>query len=166
MRGGLNPITYISEASPFAKTFREAIEDVTKKIAKKGISEHQKRMFYLLAHAKPLSGSVAVGTSAVEKQFYLENEWRYVPDYSKIPCFCTRKQHEDAKFLNFANKIARERCTLKFTPDDIRYIFVKADADIPGLVNFINDRLDKHPSAHLKILLSRITSLEWLSLDA
>jgi len=54
---------------------------------------------------------------------------------------------------------------LKFSPRDIKYIFVKYDSDIPNIINFIQSDLDHYPSSDVKILLSRVTSLESISHD-
>jgi len=47
----------------------------------------------------------------------------------------------------------------------VRYIFVKGDADIPPLINYINDKLQNYSGVDLKILTSRVTSLEHLEKD-
>jgi len=44
-------------------------------------------------------------------------------------------------------------------------IAVKTDSEIPTLVNFINNELDRFPSNELKVLSTRITSLESLDPD-
>jgi len=54
---------------------------------------------------------------------------------------------------------------LKFSPKDIKYIFVKRDSDIPEIINFIQAELDQHPSSDIKVLMSRVTSLESISSD-
>ncbi|HGB4541387.1 TPA: hypothetical protein ACIVI6_004323, partial [Salmonella enterica subsp. diarizonae serovar 50:k:z35] len=67
--------------------------------------------------------------------------------------------------LQKANEATKKSSLLKFTPNDIKYIFVKQDSDIPRIVNFIQSKMDKYPASDIKILLSRIVSLESLSAD-
>ena len=50
-------------------------------------------------------------------------------------------------------------------PNDIKYIFVKSDSDIPNIVNFIQSELDNYPGVDQKILMSRVVSLESLHQD-
>ncbi len=54
---------------------------------------------------------------------------------------------------------------LSFTPKDIRYIFVKTDNDIPGLVDFINTKLEHHSQKDIKILTTKIISLQTIKVD-
>jgi hypothetical protein len=48
---------------------------------------------------------------------------------------------------------------------DVKYLFVQMDAEIPAMINFIQSALDHHPSADIKVLMSRVTSLETLRSD-
>lgn len=67
--------------------------------------------------------------------------------------------------LNIENTKTKELASLKISPSDIKYLFVKSDADIPLLVNFIQTEMDTYSNKDTKILLSRITSLETISRD-
>jgi hypothetical protein len=68
---------------------------------------------------------------------------------------------KDRESLN--NEIEKNR--LELSPNDIAYIFVKKEADIPGLVDFINNNLGSFPLNDLKILYTRIVSLDTLTGD-
>ena len=50
-------------------------------------------------------------------------------------------------------------------PSDVKYIFVKSDSDIPDIINFIQTELDRFPAAALKVLMSRVVSLESITMD-
>ncbi len=105
----------------------------------------------------------------VTKEFYLENEWRYVPRFEissdEIPMALTQEGFdEEENRTKFDDKLAKTAC-LKFVPSDVRYIFVPNDADIPPLVDFINSHLAQYSLADIKILTSRITSLEHIQGD-
>lgn len=54
---------------------------------------------------------------------------------------------------------------LKLVPSDIRYLFVQSDSEVPLLFNFIQQELGDFPGNEIKILCSRITSLETISED-
>ncbi|KKK56704.1 hypothetical protein LCGC14_3061870, partial [marine sediment metagenome] len=64
-----------------------------------------------------------------------------------------------------ANSLTKRHCSIKFGPKDIKYIFVKTDADIPDIINFIQVELDQYPGVDQKVLMSRVVSLESLSAD-
>ncbi|MDN3685579.1 hypothetical protein QW180_26505 [Vibrio sinaloensis] len=63
-------------------------------------------------------------------------------------------------------KKTKEHGSLSFTPRDVKYIFVKKnDADIPDIINFIQNELDHYQAADLKVLMSRVVSLESIQSD-
>lgn len=162
-RSDLNPVLYASGSSSIVRTFVElnrhanGIDDAQKNKALKDTTR------YLLAYTKPTVGKMRVDNELRDKEFYQESEWRYVPKHEGVQDHLTKKAVTEA--LDKHNQVTLEKCMLKFGPSDIRYIFVKSDADIPGIVNFIQTELDNFSSADLKVLVSRVTSLETLSTD-
>lgn len=122
-------------------------------------------MRYLLAHTKPNEGTVVVSGSPVRKEFYQESEWRHVPKHADIEEFLSRSDFEDKKKREQCNQRTRLHCVIKFLPQDVKYIFVPSDTDIPEIMNFIQTDLDHFPSADLKVLMSRVTSLESIARD-
>jgi len=58
-----------------------------------------------------------------------------------------------------------EAHSLKLCPNDIRYIFLRTDSELPIIFDFIQTSLGMFPANDLKILTARITSLETLSRD-
>jgi len=162
---GLNPVIYVSSDNAVAQSFRDLnmhahhISDTSQQNAAKVT------MRYLLAHAKPANGTMVVDGGPVQKEFYQESEWRYIPKHENIPEYLKREQFDDADGLGAANDLTKEFCLLRFAPKDIKYIFVKTDADIPGIVDFIQTELDSYPGADLKVLVSRVISLESIAND-
>ena len=122
-------------------------------------------MRYLLAHTKPTSGKMVVDGVPLDKDFYQESEWRYVPKNSAIESYINQAQFEDNEHLNAVNSLTKEKCVVKIGAKDIRYIFVKTDADIPNIINYIHAELDYISVVEQKILMSRVVSLESLSVD-
>ena len=89
----------------------------------------------LLRFIKPLSGTMHIQDKIEPKDFYQENEWRYVPPYDS---YLTRDNFELKKETQ--NQLAAAYPS-KFTLEDIKYIFVKQDSDIPELVDFIYENM-------------------------
>jgi hypothetical protein len=164
LKNGINPISYYSEASPLSKVFNNAFR-MSIDLKEEDPDSIIKYCFYsLLAYAKPITGTMIVEGNPVNKEFYLENEWRYVSNIDKKPTLIVRERYDDPNERAKLNEAA-EAEPMKFTPSDIRYIFVKTDADIPPVVNFINEKLQSYSAVDLKILTSRVTSLEYLEKD-
>lgn len=162
---GLNPVMYVSSSNNVSGAFVE-LNDHANNIEDSEKTESAKvTMRYLYSHTKPLEGTMVVESTPVNKEFYQESEWRYVPKNEGITEYLTKSQFDNMDELDTSNNKTRENCMLRFTPKDIKYIFVKSDSDIPDIINFIQTELDSFPSADLKVLMSRVTSLESISPD-
>ena len=121
--------------------------------------ELRKHVYRLWSSIKPLSGKMIVAGSPVEKEFYQESEWRYVPESKTM----LRREAFD-KAIDKQNR-ALEKFALKFSPSDIRYLLVKSEHEVPKLVDFINTHLGMHPHNDIKLLQTRIFSLDSLAVD-
>lgn len=165
LRNGLNPILYIAGENSLRQELKSFNSHANRLNSDDDTENAKKSMRYVYAHSKPAEGSMIVSGKPSEKEFYQESEWRYVPQARKITTYLPKHHFDTPENLEKANSSTRENCMLTFTPQDIRYIFVKSDADIPEIVNFIQTSMDNFPSADLKVLLSRVTSLESISED-
>lgn len=117
------------------------------------------QIYKMITLIKPITGQMYVGGSVVEKDFYQENEWRFIPQGNSILSsekFPTERDTENTKM---------EKFKLDVSPQDIKYIFVKSDHEIPDLVDFINTKLGHYPHNALKLLNTRILSLETIASD-
>ena len=162
---GLNPLMYVAGDNHVAKAFRETSRHSFMLPEGEGQEGALTTTRYLIAHAKPAAGNMLVDGGAVQKVFYQESEWRYVPKSKFFPDHLTRRSFDDIGRLNDASSLTKQHSMLKFNPRDVRYIFVRADSDIPDLVNFIMSELDQYAGSDQKILVSRILSLEALNDD-
>lgn len=113
----------------------------------------------MLRFTKPISGQMIIAGEFVDKDFFQENEWRYVPSIGSFISFNDFSAEKDAENLKAAAH------ALKITPQDIKYIFVKDDSDIPELVDFINTNFADASLNDIKILLTRIISLNTITSD-
>lgn len=162
---GLNPVLYVAGENNVSSAFREINEHSNKHTTDTQKEEAKVSVRYLLAHSKPANGKMVVDGKPVDKLFYQESEWRYVPKHKDIKAYLLKSKFEDANALDSANELTRQHCVIKFSPRDIRYVFVKSDADIPDIVNFIQVELDQYPGVDQKVLMTRVVSLESLSAD-
>lgn len=165
MEKGLNPILYVSETSPLTESIRTSFRGAVKLRKDLGEDDYINSMRHIAAFVKPIVGTMMVKDKPKRKEFYLENEWRYIAQDGGIEPYLKRDQYDDALTRQKWNAQAEIHGKLEFSPDDVRYIFVPRDSDIPGLVDFIERKLDSHSSAKIKLLMTRITSLEHMSKD-
>lgn len=172
---GLTPIHYIAQNSGIPSTYKKLVNLFGKNRGEENEVEEGKDtadenegwvlLRYLLAHIKPLDGRMVVAGKTINKEFHQESEWRYVPKHESIHEFILKDNFHIDEFLAGRNNETKQHCMLEFAPKDVKYIFVKRDADIPGIINFIQADLDDYPASDIKILLSRVTSLESISRD-
>ena len=120
-----------------------------------------------MSHIKPIEGRMLVSGSEVTKEFYQENEWRYTAKLSdtRVKPFLLPKDYNNPNALQVENEKTKNLYSLKITPKDISYIFVKSDSDIPELVNFIQMEMDEFTGKDVKILLTKIVSMETIRHD-
>ncbi len=162
---GLNPILYLASDNNLMAETRALNYHAHRCSEKEEISAAKDTMRYLYMHIKPSDGNMIVDGQPVEKEFYQESEWRYVPKNGSIEAYLTKAKFDDQDQLQAANVATKEHASLKFSPKDVKYIFVKNDADIPDMINFIQNDLDFHLAADLKVLMSRVVSLESIQAD-
>ncbi|MEA3352210.1 MAG: abortive infection system antitoxin AbiGi family protein [Campylobacterota bacterium] len=164
---GINPLAYILPNKNLAKSFKELktyANKLTNGNSDKKLAQNNIR--YLYAHTKPLSGRMKVNGLPTRKEFYQESEWRYVPKDKTIDEYLKEEDFKDKDKLNLANSKTKVNCILKFTPNDIKYIFVESDLNISEIIDFIDSKMmGKHPKDQLNILKSKITSLESVTAD-
>ncbi|WP_448552705.1 abortive infection system antitoxin AbiGi family protein [Thalassotalea montiporae] len=161
---GLTPIQYVSSTSGIPEAYRHLVELLDDGTSDANI-EGWVSLRYMFAHTKPLKGKMLMGQELVEKSFHQESEWRYVAKNENVRDFLDKNHYESEEFVTDRNAETKKHSMLKFTPKDIRYVFVKNDSDIPAIINFIQSEMDEYPSADVKVLLSRVTSLESITLD-
>lgn len=162
-KNNLNPVIYFSGNNPLhgaLLSLTGAVYDLGKDEKKQGLIDIR----YILAHSKPTTGRMIISGEPVVKDFYQESEWRYVPQNNEIEDHLTQEAITK-EGLDQYNSMTHEKCMLKFLPSDVKYIFVPTDADIPAIMNFLQSELDHYPNAELKLLMSRVTSLESVALD-
>ena len=160
----LNPVFYVSENSATTNALKNLKFSLAKLSEDNDVTDGFNMLRYLYAYTKPTKGEIIADGKSIQKNFYQESEWRYVPLDTKTT-HLRRVDHDDTERLQKANEETKSSSLLKVTPSDIKYIFVKRDSDIPRMVNFIQSRMDEYFAADLKILLSRIVSLESLTVD-
>ncbi len=159
LANGLNPLVYLAESGPFRQAYCNTMWNLHQRAKEAGLEDHLDDVRYLIGFAKALRGTMIVGGTPVDKEFYQESEWRFLATHDDIPRILTRPQFEDEDVRRSANEKAKTHCALSFTPADVQYIFVPDDSEIPDLVDFINRELDSYPMVDIKKLTTRILTV-------
>ena len=166
MTNGLTPVHYVSPNSEIPNAYISLVNilatDDGEEDASNGGWDYLR---YILAHAKPIEGNMVVGSELIEKDFHQESEWRYIAKHDDVNGFISKSDFEKEELVAGRNNETKKNCMLKFSPKDIKYIFVKTDSYIPEIINFIQAEMDQYPSSDLKVLMSRVISLESISGD-
>jgi len=162
-RNNLNPLIYVSVGSDLNNCISKTMVNVLETFENN--DEPVDEIRYLIAYTKPTEGRMIIDGKPVKKEFYQESEWRYVPRNENITPHINRENHDDIEFLDKAHLKTKEYTSLKFTPNDVSYVFVPKDSDIPNIINFMQKELDHYPSSDLKVLFSRVVSIESINRD-
>lgn len=162
---GLNPILYVSQTSHFASILRQCWTAAKIATKTKNDKAHEENARRLIGYCKPLSGQMNVQGKVVKKAFYQESEWRFLASHAKIPEYIKNDVFDDQTQPDHANNLAAKHCTLSFTLQDIKYLFVESELDIPNLVNFINSCLSSYPQKDVQTLITRIVSQDTIEND-
>jgi hypothetical protein len=155
LRNQLQPLIYTPPSGAVTQFLNDLIDLDEGKIDI--VNEHipvYKHFRKITTLVKPLSGNMQMQHGLVEKDFYQENEWRYVPEEFRSINSDEFESQRDRCNSEIAN------AALRFTSQDVRYLFVKTEGEIPALFDYIHQNLGAWPHNDLKILTSRITSLE------
>lgn len=158
LRSGLVPVVYTTTDGPIATMINMFIEFPKSDVPEAYIPLHA-RVGDLIPLVKPISGKMLIGETELQKDFFQESEWRFVPKHGDV------LDRDDFAALSESQNASVAAHALKFTPQDVRYIFVATDSEIPGLVDFINEKLGAFAHNDIKLLTTRIVSLETLSPD-
>lgn len=163
----LSPVLYLNEGSDQQLAFKNICGENLK--GQGFYKNSNDDVISIMSHIKPIEGKMFINGKFISKEFHQENEWRLSvnaknTDY-QTKSFLYENQFHDKSILEQENIRSKQLCSLKFTPSDIKYLFVKSDSDIPDLINFIQTELDHFSNSDVKILMSRVVSLETISSD-
>lgn len=163
-RSGLNPVLYLENNSNLGESFLKLVNLSSKKLSESKeldddtediLVEILKTTMYL----KNYDGQLKHGKIDDDNyRFYNEREWRFVPN--------SRDLLNDAPFIVWGNQYLDNKDSyneklkdnyLKFSFNDISYIIVDDESEIPEILSILNDIYeDVCTSRELKILGTRI----------
>ncbi|QSS96636.1 abortive infection system antitoxin AbiGi family protein [Psychroflexus sp. ALD_RP9] len=176
-QNGLTPLTYIHDNSTQVKYLKQLgylIGNVFSKISDEELDKLPMELnpmialFELSAFYKPYNGQMWRINKYVDKRFYDEREWRYVP-------FVNLKKETDYRlskdeFLNdikraSANDTISKTFLLNFKCEDVKYIIVSKETEMIALFDAIDSMTEKFSEDERKVLKTKIISTEQITED-
>ena len=98
-------------------------------------------------------------------KFYDEREWRYLPPVnSSIEFWLNDTDFNNTTALANHNRKA-ESFPLAFQPDDIKYLIIKDESEIPDMIQALRDIKSKYPEPIIDQLVSRIITTDQIKSD-
>lgn len=151
-RKGLNPLLYVVKNSNLAQSFRSAFLGHASKNDGDGLID-------LVRYFKNYEGPLArQDVSLPRYRFSDEREWRYVPK-PDADCNMFLLENSSVEEVQSANK-KLESLRLTFEPNDIKYIIIQSDDEIPMFVEFLKRVKGKYSYADVERLTTRILTAE------
>lgn len=129
----------------------------------------EKVVEFIRMYHKPYKGRMwDKDKQAFEKKadFYEEREWRYIPniDTSEIKKVLTHNEYLDSN-IKIANEKKLKEYKLSFEPNNIKYIIVNKEVEIPEMIIKIREIKAKYSEPEKDLLISRIISMEHILAD-
>ena len=178
---GINPVMYELPNSNAIETIRESIHTTIPYLTGQSLDneEYQEEMrklgnemIFFSCYLKPYKGLRwdGEGFSGNEIMFYDEKEWRYIPNYKSILEKSLRPYIFSHEYLNESKKdefndIFKQNFKLDFRPDDIKYIIVNRESEVLDMAKKVEDIKDLFDANEIKLLITRIISVERLRDD-
>lgn len=165
VRRGLNPVLYVQRNSNLAHSYEGAIlhyekngpEDDEDIAAFNRISDIAR---YTKNYEEPLERK---GKFYGMYRFSDEREWRYVPAFDSS----CEMYYANSSFDDEAREAASESVKdyrLNFEADDIRYIIIKSEGEVPGFVDSLRD-LKRFSSREVERITARVLTAEQIKSD-
>jgi hypothetical protein len=159
MRKNISPVHYIYDGSICARIVKAIYDSLPGEAFSKECGcmmfNAQTAVFF---YGKPSYGQMYrkdwSSGNIVDKEvtFYNEREWRYVPFADEtiigghdvpegVRAILSEKEYRDSTTLNKAVAALHKKYTLTFKAEDVRYIIVSDEEQIPEMVDFIHGDL-------------------------
>lgn len=170
MTHNISPIHYIYPGSMCATVIKTIYENIpTESILRACTCFTFSPETAIFFYAKPYEG--LSHKTARPVRFYDEREWRYVPfadpsvalNDSNVQPILSAAEMNDEETRATKTKALHTICRLRFTADDIRYVVVRSEEEVPEIVDTVN-QLHCTPNEK-KRLAARVLAIERIWAD-
>lgn len=178
---GITPILYTHSNSILCDNIRDNLRNINRINRYQSVSEVTRfndrmdliyDLLYTSLFMKPYKGQQKIQNELKDIIFYNEREWRYIPPKTKLMenvskhkfGFCITERDYTEPLIAEMNSM-NEAHGLEFSPNDINYIIVEKEEEILELIDAIQRIKGKYPYDDVKLLSTRIISMERISED-
>lgn len=167
---GLNPVLYMDKNSMISSDFAGALKDYVIKDKKiENLSIIEESLISILCYMKNYENDLnRKGKTKKDYRFFDEHEWRYIPSKPELdstPMIIPDRKYKTDKQKADANKLV-DSIYLKFSPDDIKYLLIKKEEELPDMLHYIEKLYGKEYSSEtIKRLSSRILTVDQIKTD-
>lgn len=176
MENGLTPITYIHPKSTqllyLKKIGKQIFSDYIEDIENIEPSENPIFTFCeISAFFKSYEGQMWRNNKYIDKRFYDEREWRFVPFaadggyYQKHDYRLSKEEFFNEIKKAQANDFAGARYNLKFDCQNVKYLIVKHEKEMIALSDALDAMSNLYDEKQIKILKTKIVSAEQINED-
>ena len=167
----LNPVLYLKNNSTLSDNVMNMILSISSNDMN-SLTEHddsKRNLLEVLRYLKPYESILLRPFEEIRKRFYDEREWRYVPnpqDYKSKNYVLSEDEYNNEDLRSDAN-LKLQNAKLGFHPNDIRYIIVDNQDEIPEMIEHLRNKAEKFEfDEHtLQLLTSRILTYEQIDED-
>jgi hypothetical protein len=164
LKNKLNPVVYVQPNSKLSASFLSILKTYVDVKATRGASRNG--IMNVFRYLKNYQGDFRrAGKTISNIKFYNEKEWRYTPDIiDDIEFWLDNDRFSDATFLANCNDVVG-KSPISFEPDDIKYIIIKSENEIPAMITALKRIKSKYPPSVIENLVSRIITTEQIKQD-
>lgn len=180
-KNGISPINYIYKGSNLFKYLGKLSKTIWENLSgemKEALNGDNANNFKFYEHPifivqemasflKPIEGKMYRNGKYLEKRFYDEREWRYVPIIKNLKnqYRLSKDEFSDKVKLAQANSVLGDTNTLSFLADDIKYLIVAKYNEIESLSDTIDTLNNSYLKKEIKLLKTKIISTEQIRED-
>jgi hypothetical protein len=155
IRNGISPVLYVHKNSKSWKAIHSIVTSMTNAGFEHIEKENINNINRIHSFIKIYEGKFLKKKIIKNYRFYNEREWRYVPTFKEHWSLLTPS--------DFRKLSVKHKYLLYFQPEDIKYLIVEKESDVPKLFNWIMQTFKKTYMA--KQLITKIISSESLKED-
>jgi hypothetical protein len=166
----LNPVIYLERYSNLAKSYWTVYNEYILQSGKQTFQEctpTELCVFDLMRYMKNYQNDlIRAGKVTKDYRFSDEREWRYVPEFSEdfYPLLAKDLYDSEEKKIKENNKLSSLR--LEFEPNDIKYIIIEQESDIPEFLDLLRTSKGKKYTYHdVERLMTRLMTTEQIVTD-
>lgn len=160
LKNGITPVLYVHSHSVLLEVLNKTVQKLA---GMKTDDESQNLLGYsqtIIKYIKPHTGPAwRKGEREEGIRFYDEREWRYAPNSRTTQKYAalSTKEYLDPATLEAANKEMADNYRLPIAFDDIQYLIVKGERDVPQMMEIIKGVIEKkYPNDLLMHQMSQI----------